>query len=289
MDVTILTTSEVPERAIQTAYNATKRESTHVIVAPDEVTATRVNRWLEAPVAGRTANGIRPFSRTDVLKHDGVVAVTAAGTTSPTWCIRGTDAEADRSRVCELRHDERVIATYDLREGTVTLNDSAWIDVEQQVVEEARPAVAPATDSQTSPDPTTWRPINPPLVVPLAAPLTESTVYALPDASGDGLSPVNEAPRAINLDDQSSYEQTVTVVNEVLAQRTVESPTAAIDYDEFTEVVSRQLQARDCSQPKTVINEVLETDEDVRVGRAGDGLRQLFDRAWAVPLSMSGD
>jgi hypothetical protein len=100
---------------------------------------------------------------------------------------------------------------------------------------------------------------------------------------------VNEPPREIYRDDQSSYEQTVAVVNEVLAQRTVESPTAAIDYDEFTEVVSRQLQARDCSQPETVIDEVLENDEDVRVGRAGNGLRQLFDRTWAVPLSMSGD
>ncbi|AAV46480.1 unknown [Haloarcula marismortui ATCC 43049] len=290
-DVTVINAGNKPEPAIQAAYNATRRDRAHIIVTPDEVTGTCIYQWLQAPVMKWTGDGIRFYNRTQVLKHDGAVVVTAADTTAPAWWVRGTGADTDRARVCELRHEDRILATYDLEEDTVTLEDGVWTHIQRQAGEQAYPAITPLKDHQTTPRPTTWHPVGLPLTVPSTAPLTQSTVYALPDVSGDGVTPVKELSQEDARDDRARFQQVTATVSRMLAQRTVESPTATIGYDEFTAVCTHQLQAESGFKPyKTALNKALTAEDSVTIQRtAVDGQRELRGRAWAVPPSPPGD
>ena len=240
-DVTVIETGQNPEPAVQATYNATERDVAHLIVARDEVTATRINHWLRAPVANVTGDGVQFYMDTEVVERDDVVAVTAAETTAPAWEVRGTDADADHARVCELRYDNQVLATYDLERETITFEDGRWTEIDRQSGDGVRPAIAPTTDHQTVPRPATWYPIARPLAVPSTASLTDSAVYALPEVSRNGLTRIDTVPEQPKLTKGSDYERTATVVDELLAQRTVESPSAAIGYEAFTALVTSRL------------------------------------------------
>ena len=285
-DVSVIETGQNPEPAIQAAYNVTERDAAHLIVAHDEATATRINHWLRDPVANVTGDGVQFYMDTEVVERDGVVAVTAAETTAPAWQVRGTDAGADRARVCELQYDDQVLATYDLERETITFKDDRWTEIDRQAGDGPRPAIAPTADHQTVPRPTTWHPIGRPLTVPSTASLTDSVVYALPETSGDGLARIETAPAQPKLTDGSDYERTATVVDELLAQRTVESPSAAIGYEAFAALVISRLQAEGCNPLKPLLHEVLTHADGVRIQKVpvdGQIQRHLCGRAWAVP------
>ena len=285
-DVTVIETGKNPEPAIQAAYDATELDAAHLIVAPDTETGNRINHWLRDPVANVTGDGVQFYMDTEVVKRDGVVAVTAAETTAPAWQVRGTDADADHARVCELRSDDQVLATYDFKREAITFTKGVWTEIDGQEHDQARPAIAPTTDHQTVPRPATWYPIGRPLAVPSTASLTDSVVYALPEASGDGLMRINKHSERTEAVEGSDYERTAAVVDELLAQRTVESPSAAIGYEAFAALVISRLQAEGCNPLKPLLHEVLTHADGVRIQKVpvdGQIQRHLCGRAWAVP------
>jgi len=84
----------------------------------------------------------------------------------------------------------------------------------------------------------------------------------------------------------SDYERTAAVVDELLAQRTVESPSAAIGYEAFAALVISRLQAEGCNPLKPLLHEVLTHADGVRIQKVpvdGQIQRHLCGRAWAVP------
>lgn len=285
-EVTVIGTRRKARTAVQAAYDATEHDAAHLIIAPDEATGTYINHCLQAPVANVIGDDVQFYTQVKDVERDDAVAVTAAEPTAPAWQVRGTDADADRTRICELRYDDQVLATYDLERETITFEDDRWIEIDRKAGDGTRPAIAPTTDHQTIPRPATWHPIGRPLTVPSTASLTDSVVYALPEASGDGLARIETAPAQPKLTEGSDYERTATVVDELLAQRTVESPSAAIGYEAFTTLAVSQLQAEGHSPSKPVLNQVLTNTDGVTIQRApvdGQIQRQLCGRAWAVP------
>jgi tripartite-type tricarboxylate transporter receptor subunit TctC len=75
-------------------------------------------------------------------------------------------------------------------------------------------------------------------------------------------------------------------VDELLAQRMVESPSAAIEYDAFASLAISRLHAEGHNPSKPVINQVLANTDGVTIQRApvdGQLQRQLCGRTWAVP------
>jgi hypothetical protein len=285
-DVSVIETGKRPKTPIQAAYNATEHDVAHLIVAPDEVTGTRINHWLRAPVANVTGDGVQFYMDTEVVERDDVVAVTAAETTAPAWEVRGTDADADRARVCELQYGDQVLATYNLERETITFKDDRWTEIDRQVDDGARPAIAPTADRLTVPGPATWHPIGRPLTVPSTVSLLDSAVYALPEASGDGLTRIDAESERTESAEDSDYERTAAVVNELLAQRTVASPNASIGYEAFAALAVSRLQAEGHNPSKPVVNQVLTHTDGVTIQRVlvdGQMQQQLCGRAWAVP------
>lgn len=287
-DVTVITAENMPTLAVQAAYNATERDTAHLIVAPNERTGSRINRWLRAPIVNATDEGIQLYQQMEAVERDETVAVTAAETSVPEWWVCSTDADTDRTRVCELRDDDQVLATYDFERGTTRFKDDAWSEIDRQESDEPRPAIAPIADHQTVSRPATWQPITRPLTVPSAAPLTDSAVYALPEAAGDGLIQMDTVSQRTRPELGTDYEQTTAVVDTLLSQRTVASPTAAIGYDAFKTLVASRLQTDGCAPSELLIHKALTHSNRVTIKRAavdGQLQRQLCGRAWAVPPS----
>jgi len=283
-DVTVITAENMPTLAVQAAYNATERDTAHLIVAPNERTGSRINRWLRAPIVNATDEGIQLYQQMEAVERDETVAVTAAETSVPEWWVCSTDADTDRTRVCELRDDDHVLATYDFERGTTRFKDDAWVEIDRQERDNAPSAVAPITDRQAVSRPATWQPITRPLTVPSAAPLTDSAVYALPEAAGDGLIQMDTVSQRTHPERGTDYEQTAAVVDTLLSQRTVASPTAAIGYDAFKTLVASRLQTDGCAPSKLLIHKALTHSDRLTIKPAAvDGQRQLCGRAWAVP------
>ena len=283
-DVTVIAAENKPAPAVRAAYDATERDTAHMIVAPDEMTGSRIIRWLRAPILNATDEAIQLYQQMEAVERDETVAVTAAETTVPEWWVRGTDADEDRTRVCELRDDDQVLATYDVERGTTRFKDDAWAEIDRLEGEEPRPAVAPIADRQTVSRPATWHRITAPLIVPSKAPLTDSAVYALPEASGDGLTKMDTVSPWTQSELGTDDEQTAAVVDELLSQRTVASPTAAIGYDAFKTLVASRLQTDGCAPSKLLIHKALTHSDRLTIKPAAvDGQRQLCGRAWAVP------
>lgn len=283
-DVTVIAAENKPALAVRAAYDATDRDTAHLIVAPNERTGSRIIRWLRVPIANATDEGIQLYQQMEALERDETVAVTAAETSVPEWWVCSTDADEDRTRVCELRDDDQVLATYDFERGTTRFNDDAWIEIDRQERDNAPSAVAPIADHQTVSRPATWQPITRPLTVPSAAPLTDSAVYALPEAAGDGLIQMDTVSQRTRPELRTDYEQIAAVVDELLSQRTVASPTAAIGYDAFKMLVASRLQTDGCAPSKLLIHKALTHSSRVTIKRAAvDGQLQLCGRAWAVP------
>jgi len=280
-DVTVITAATKPEPVVKAAYNATKRDTAHLIVAPDEMSGRRINHRLRAPIMNATDAGIQLYERMEAVERNETVAVTAAETTMPEWWVRGTDADTDRTRVCELRYDDRTLATYDIEGGTIRFEDNAWVEIDRQEGDEACPAVAPIADRRTVSRPTTWHPITRPLTVPSMVSLTDIAVYALPTASDDGLTQIDKRTES---EWGTDNERTVAVVDELLRQRTVASPTAAIGYDAVEMLAASRLQTEGREPSKLLISKALTNADCVTIKRAAeDGRRQLCGRAWAIP------
>lgn len=132
-----------------------------------------------------------------------------------------------------------------------------------------------------------------PLTVEPTAPLTESTVYALSDGSDDGVTTVAGPSERGDGADTEANREIAALVDRVLAQYTVASPGAGIDYDEFVAVVSRHLEAEGCSPlNKSLLGQALGAKPSLtieRVMKAGEPHRQLRGCAWAVPPSTVGE
>ena len=283
-DVTVITAATKPEVVVQAAYTATERDSAHLIIAPDEVSGRRINRWLRAPMMNATDAGIQLYRGMEAVERNEMVAVTAAETTMPEWWVRGTDADTDRTRVCELRYDDQVLATYDIEDGTTRFEDNSWIEIDRQEGDKACPAVAPIADRRTVSRPATWDPITRPLTIPSTVSLTDSAVYALPAASDDGLTQIDTALQRTESEWGTDYERTAAVVDELLRQRTVASPTAAIGYDAVEMLAASWLQTEGREPSKLLISKALTNADCVTIKQtAEDGRRQLCGRAWALP------
>lgn len=292
-DVTVLETAKTPHKAIQAAYNATTRDTNHCLITSNKLGGTRIKQVLRVPIAESTDDGIRPYAQNQGLEHDGAVAVTEPGTESPTWWIRGTAATENRDRICELKYNGRVLATYDLEDGMLTLEDDRWATVEQRGSEQSQSAIAPRSDHHSTPQPAEWDPVRLPLIIPSTSTLTNSAVYALSDTPADGVTPVNAPPVGPGRDDQPEPQRVTEIVTRILAQRTVESPTATIAYEEFKTVLANQLQAEDQPVPqgRFILRSLTQAASVTIQQRQADGQlhRQLRGRTWAVPPSASAD
>jgi len=292
-DVTIVTSSKTPQRAVRAASAATRRDARHVIVARNKRLGALVTHWLRAPVAEVTGDSLRFYMGTAVLDHDGAVVVTAGETDAPAWWVCGTGTDADRDRRYELRSAGQVLATAVLENESLTLKDGSWTDVDHERSPTTRPAVTPTTDYQAASETTTWTPVKRPLTVEPTAPLTESTVCALSDGSDDGVTTVTGPSESGDGADTEANREIAALVNRILTQYTVESPGAGIGYEEFYTVVTRHLEAEGCSPLyKNQLGSVLSGEPSITVKRvleAGGSHRQLCGRAWAVPPSTAGE
>lgn len=129
-DVTIIAAANKPGSAVQAAYNATERDTAHLIVTRDERIGARINRWLRAPIANATDKGIQHYQRMEPVERNETVAVTAADTTAPTWWVRGTDADADGARVA-LGQSHRLATS--VADNDSTASSAALVDCIQRV------------------------------------------------------------------------------------------------------------------------------------------------------------
>ncbi|MDB2283595.1 hypothetical protein PM030_17315 [Halorubrum ezzemoulense] len=292
-DVTIVTSSQAPQRAVRAASAATQRDARHAIVARNKRLGALVTHWLRSPVAEATGDSLQFYTGTATLEHDDAVVVTASETAAPAWWVCGTTADADRDRRYELRSAGDVLATAVLEDESLTLKHGSWTDVEQERSPTDRPAVTPAADYQAASETTTWTPVKCPLTVEPTAPLTESTVYALSDGSDDGVTTVAGPSERGDSADTEANREIAALVDRLLAQYTVESPGAGIDYDEFVAVVSRHREAE--GRPpvyKNLLGQALGAKRSLtieRVMEAGGPHRQLRGCAWAVPPSTAGE
>ena len=292
-DVTIVTSSQTPQRAVRAASAATQRDARHVIVARNKRLGALVTHWLRAPVAEATGDSLQFYTGTAVLDRDDAVVVTASETAAPAWWVCGTTADADRDRRYELRSAGDVLATAVLEDESLTLKHGSWTDVEQERSPTDRPAVTPTTDYQAASETTTWTPVKRPLIVEPTAPLTESTVYALSDGSDDGVTTVAGPSERGDGADTEANQEIAALVNRIFTQYTVDSPGAGIGYEEFYTVVTRHLEAEGCPPSyKNQLDSVLSTEPNITVKRvleAGGSHRQICGRAWAVPPSTVGE
>ncbi|WP_144050463.1 hypothetical protein [Halorubrum persicum] len=292
-DVTVLTSSKRPDRAIQAAAAATQRDRRHIIVTRNAQVGARVNHWLRSPVAESTDDGLRFYDRTPEIKHDGAIVVTADETEPPAWWVRGTDADSDRDRVYELRSAGRVLATADLDDGTIALNENNWTTVEPQYRPTAGPAVTPTTEYRAASETATWRPVMCPVTVESTTPLTESTVYALSEEPDDGITLVDDPAQRDEWAATTESTQAAVLVEQVLTQYTVKSPGTGISYDELFAVTKRHAEAADCAPLyKNFFSEALSAEPSVttkRVAEDGEFQRQVRGRTWAVPSSEASE
>lgn len=286
-DVTVLASPNRPHRAIQAAAAATERKRRHVLVTRNARFGALVSHWLRSPVAETTDDGVQFHDGSADLKHDGAVVVIPAETEPPGWWVRGTDADSERDRVYELRAADRVLATAELEDGSMVLNEDNWTTVEAQHRPTTGPAVTPTAIDEAASETTTWEPVKRPVVVEPTAPLTESTVYALSDEPDDGLTLVD--PVQPDGGTATKSEQAATLLERVLTQYTVESPDAGINRDELFAVVKRHAEAAGYAPLyKNFFAEALGDKPSVttkRVAEDGEMRRQVLGRTWAVSPS----